>query len=232
LLYHDPPITSYIADIVIDPTKPSTLFAGMDKWENIVWKSVDGWDNWSVMIRGIPLIQAMTIDPLSPSTLYVGTDGGGILKTTNGGFDWIYKNEGLSNPCVTDLAVDFKSPAVVYAATLGGGVFRSTDYGDSWVELNEGLTNLQAFSLFIDPIDAATIYVGTIGGGVYSMTLTARIYDFTNDGLINNADLDLLSNLAAENEGQPPGGASGGDTNKDGRTNIMDLMKLRLTIGN
>ena len=102
-------------------------------------------------------IYALLIDPQSSSTLYAGTMGG-ILKSTDGGNNWIPADIDLTQAYyVMALAIDPSKPETLYAgSTYGledntGGVFKSTDGGQNWMPVNDGLTDLNVYALAIDP---------------------------------------------------------------------------------
>ncbi|MGA1843846.1 MAG: Ig-like domain-containing protein, partial [bacterium] len=76
--------------------------------------------------------------------IYAGTDGGGVYKSTDGGYSWntvsrssapTMSGQNWIDPYVNDVAVDPDSFNTVYAATgyLGkGNVYRSLDGGLNW----------------------------------------------------------------------------------------------------
>jgi len=62
--------------LAIDPTTPSTLYAGT--WGGGVFHSTNGGGSWSPVKTGLSDLEvtALAIDPHTPSTLYAGTDAG------------------------------------------------------------------------------------------------------------------------------------------------------------
>jgi hypothetical protein len=58
--------------------------------------------------------------------LYAGTAGGGVFKSSDGGANWSWFNDGLANLDVRVLAVAPGSRHTLYAGTAGG-VFRIID---------------------------------------------------------------------------------------------------------
>src|ERR1019366_4735212 len=89
--------------LAIDPTTPSTLYAGTGYQAGTggggVYKSTDGGGTWSAVngptgLSGF-VVDALAIDPSTPSTLYAGTGdpegagtGNGVYKSTDGGGTW------------------------------------------------------------------------------------------------------------------------------------------------
>ena len=111
-----------ISSLAIDPTNPSTLYAGT--WGGGVFKSTNGGAAWSAVNTGLTgiYVYALAIDPATPGTLYAGTYGG-VFKSTNGGAAWSAVNTGLTTPLVNALAIEPTTPGMLYAGTGGGGVF-------------------------------------------------------------------------------------------------------------
>jgi photosystem II stability/assembly factor-like uncharacterized protein len=118
-------------------------------------------------VRGVK-VWALAIDPQTPTTVYASVSpyGGtlsGVLKSTDGGANWIAVNNGL--PYLPGaLAIDPEAPTTLYAGT-GGGVFKSIDGGANWSAMNEGLTNPSVHALAVRP---QNLYAGTLGGGVFA----------------------------------------------------------------
>jgi photosystem II stability/assembly factor-like uncharacterized protein len=164
-----------IQALVIDPSSPSTLYAGT--FEGGVFKSTNGGDSWSAVNSGLSSsmfsggpaktpVYALAIDPGTPATLYAGTSGNGVFKTTDGGASWSAVNSGLPKTSVYVIAIDPSAPATLYAGTYdafnGGNVFKSTNGGASWSAVTSGLAISSAvYSLAIDSSRPSTLYAGT-----------------------------------------------------------------------
>src|ERR1700740_1992849 len=115
--------------LALDPTTPTTLYAGTDGG---VFKSTTGGSSWSPVNTGLPsntYVYALAIDPTTPTTLYAAMKG--VFKSTNGGSSWSAVNAGLPSTPIFALALDPTTPTTLYAGT-GGGVFKSTNGGNSW----------------------------------------------------------------------------------------------------
>ncbi|MBI3801823.1 MAG: hypothetical protein HY268_33240, partial [Deltaproteobacteria bacterium] len=95
------PRAGSISALAIDPTTPSTLYAGGSD----VYKSTDGGEHWTATDLTNTGIGALAIDPTSSSTLYAGIIGGGVYKSTDGGQHWTAMNTGLTNTSVYALAI-------------------------------------------------------------------------------------------------------------------------------
>jgi len=191
----------YVRSLAIDPSTPSTLYAGTGHWFGDgsaigeVYKSTDGGSTWSAANTGLRSpVTALAIDPTTPSTLYAGTydsvgSPGSVLKSTDGGSTWGAFNTGLptSDLSVAALAIDPTTPSTLYAVTYSYGVFKSTDGGSTWGAVNTGLptTDLFVAALAIDPTTPDTLYAGVASDanpGVYKSTDGGNTWGALNMG--------------------------------------------------
>ena len=110
-----------ISALAIDPTTPTTLYAGTQGGG--VFKSTNGGASWSAVNTGLVAshVFALVIDPTTPTTLYAGTDVG-VFKSTNGGGSWSAVNTGLTDfAFVSALAIDPMTATTLYAGTYCPG---------------------------------------------------------------------------------------------------------------
>lgn len=128
-----------------------------DLSKGVVYKTVDGGENWTAIWRGDNLARYVLIDPRNSRVLYVSTGifdaeaansdpvtgrpgGVGILKSTDGGASWQVLNEanGLKNLYVGTLFMHPSNPDILLAGTAHAvygqyqGVYLSTDAGATW----------------------------------------------------------------------------------------------------
>lgn len=129
-----------------------------DKTKGVVYKTVDGGDNWSAVWRGNNLARYIWIDPRDPDVIYVSTGifdreaansdhtinkagGEGIIKSTDGGQTWQSVNNGLTNLYVGSLFMHPANPDILLAGTgnnayfIGGGIFLTTNGGALWQQV-------------------------------------------------------------------------------------------------
>src|SRR2546423_1812894 len=99
---------------------------------------------------------SIAIDPHHTDTVYVGLHGGGIIKSMDGGRNWMPANTGLTDLTVMPLVIDFKDTQTIYAGTHVG-IFKSTDGAKSWSEASAGLTTRDVWSLALDPQSPDTL---------------------------------------------------------------------------
>ncbi len=156
-----------ISALAIDPTTPTTIYAGAsfgDAGARLgVFKSTDGGESWTGT-GVLAQVTTLAIDPGSPETLYAGALDG-VLKSADGGLTWNRVGTGLPSGQWTDaLAVAPGRPAALYASAGDYGVFKTTSGGDPWRAVNSGLVGRRIWSLAVDPLDSRTVYAGTAGG--------------------------------------------------------------------
>ncbi len=156
--------------LVIDPTNPSILYAGIGDG---LYKSYDGGVTSNIVGFRNSTVTALAIDPSNPLALYANVVGQGLFKSTDGGASWLAINNGLSalietRSSVTALVVTPGNSNVLYAAIAGLGVYRSIDGGANWNAFNDGLTNQNVNALIVGSGTPSTIYAGT-SGGIFEM---------------------------------------------------------------
>jgi streptogramin lyase/photosystem II stability/assembly factor-like uncharacterized protein len=234
--------TFYEVDaLVIDPTTPSILYAGMDGNSAIpetvgagVYKSTDAGGSWSPANSGIPrgIFTALTINPTTASTLYAGleyADGSGasVYKSTDGGGSWTAANSGLTNTDVRAFAINRVTPSVLYAGTCGGGVFESTDAGGTWSAT--GLAGACISALAIDPVNPSTLYAGTYSGDAFKSTDAGGSWNAMNLG--RECTPTYVTEFPLPDSMQPTSITAGPPTDGNLWFTEMDLSALTSKIG-
>jgi photosystem II stability/assembly factor-like uncharacterized protein len=175
--------------LAIDPSTPSTLYAGVDDvpiymddgtiepGAGGVFKSTDGGATWNSVGLSGAAVTLLVIDPTQPNVLYAATAGDygapygfrGFFKSTDYGATWSSINNGLDSLFATGtnvsaIVIDPGNPNVLYAGSRGNGVFKSSDGGSNWVPFSDGLANLDIRALAVAADSAHTLYAGTSGG--------------------------------------------------------------------
>ncbi len=164
-----------IADIAVDPRRPSTWYVAVGSGG--VWKTTNAGTTWTPVFDDQPSasIGCVTLDPTRPDTVWVGTGesvsgrhvawGSGVYRSRNGGATW--DGMGLErSEHIGAILVDPRDGDTVYVAAEGPlwssggerGVFKSTDGGTTWtavlaIDDDTGVTKL-AFA----PGDPDTLY--------------------------------------------------------------------------
>lgn len=108
-----------------------------------------------------------------PLVYYSGATGGGLWKTTDGGFTWNPVTDGqLHSSSVGAVAVAPSNPNIVYIGMgekelrgnimQGDGVYKSTNAGKTWTHI--GLADTQIVSrIRVDPTNPDIVYVAALG---------------------------------------------------------------------
>ncbi len=156
-----------VFELAIDPTHPSTLYAGTFGYGGGVFKSTDAARAWTATHQGFvgTVISTLTIDPSDRSTVYAVTDSGDGFRTTDGGLSWSTFN--LPGSQLVTFAVDPITPTTIYAIN-NFGVVKSLDDGQHWALASNGLPQVPfGLELAIDPVTPSTLYLGTLEAGVW-----------------------------------------------------------------
>jgi len=171
-------------DLIIDPTNPSVLYAGL--WEvyrkpwtlesggpgSGIFKSTDGGDTWTEITRnpGLPKgtigIVGITVSPANPERLWaiVEAEDGGVFRSDNGGRTWTKTNEqrNLRQRAwyYSRIYADPKSADTVYV--LNTGFYRSNDGGRTFNGI--GVPHGDNHDLWIAPDDPNRMIESNDGG--------------------------------------------------------------------
>ena len=126
---------------------------------------------------------------ISADTVVVVGDNATILRTTNGGTDWL----SISNPAAVNLhKVQFADTQTGYAVGDAGTVLKTTDAGATWQALTTNTTeNLLALSV----VATDTLFVGGTDGLILKSVDGGNNWNTLNVGISNNIiDLQMLNN--------------------------------------
>ncbi len=203
--------------IAFNPLNPNTMYIGSASGG--LWRSYTGGvgvDGWHYVPTGFPVlgVSSIAIEPNDSNTIYIGTGevynfdaagtgaayrntrgtyGIGVLKTTDGGqnwvksLDWSYQQQ----RGIWAVKINPLNPNTVWAATTEG-TYRSYDAGITWVQVHNVV---MAMDLVINPIDTNIVITGngnfgSTGFGLYR----------TSDG--GNSWAKITSNLPTNFEGK------------------------------
>lgn len=163
------------------PVDTATLYMGSASGG--LWKTTTGGlgaNAWQRIETGYPslAVSSIAIDSASPNVMYIGTGenygyqysyngvdirvtrgmyGIGILKTTNGGanwvksLDWSYNNQ----RGVWRVLLNPKNRNTVYAAT-SEGVWKSINAGSTWFQV---INYQMVVDMEINPVDTSVLYI-------------------------------------------------------------------------
>ncbi len=136
-------------------------------------------DEWAVeLLLADQDVRCLAADPLNPNVVYAGTQGGGVLRSSDGGKTW--GSVGLAGRVVKSLVVSKVEPGVVYAGTKPPALFVSRDGGVNWNEIepfrrsrswwwrSPAESDLGAYiqGLALSPTDPKVIVAGIEAGAV------------------------------------------------------------------
>lgn len=149
--------------ITVDPNNEDIFYIGSPAGG--VWKTIDAGATWTPLSDFLPQIgvSAIAIDPNDSNIVYIGTGdddgfdtpGVGILKSTDGGQNWVFTglNESNAPLNVTEIYIHPTDTQMLWASTFNG-LFKSTNGGDTWsLELNGNIRDLK-----VKPGDPNTLY--------------------------------------------------------------------------
>ncbi|HEX2786376.1 MAG TPA: YCF48-related protein [Ignavibacteria bacterium] len=103
-----------------------------------IWKSMDGGFNWSKLTpRQLPYMSQNHINFLNETTGWIFGFNGRIIKSTNGGNNWI--NQSFNNFYPGNSS--FINVNTGFLGTFGGDYFKTTNGGNNW-EINDTKLNV------------------------------------------------------------------------------------------
>ncbi|WP_395373493.1 hypothetical protein [Marinicella sp. W31] len=182
--------TTGCSDIVMDPSNPNILYAGM--WEfrrypdyftsggkgSGLYRSIDGGDSWQELKEGLPEGEkgriALAIAPSQPTTVYttVESETTALYRSDDMGKSWQKKSESgmvqMRPFYFGELKIDPTDPERVYKPSFTTVV--SENGGESFSSMFSGGFNISVHpdhhALWINPANSNHLVLGT-DGGVY-----------------------------------------------------------------
>lgn len=193
-----------VADIVINPSRTSTVYAATTDG---VYRSFNSGANWT-LIQSVPMAMDICLKPGDTSTLFVGagdlgSTGSGIYKSTDAGAaapTFTKLTSGLPTGITGMIRLHISANNVnkVYASigksptgTNANGLYSSSDGGSTWTKAsttayisNQGW---YAHDVVASPTNANTIYVAemdmyksTTGGGTLTKISDWSLWNFNS----------------------------------------------------
>ncbi len=167
--------------IIIDPANANRLIAASNKG---VYRSEDGGANWTNVYLG--LVQDLRAEPGNFNIQFATHNGVGIIKSINGGLNWIISSSGINTNGRIEIDISPIKTDRIFASsqgTLSGNnsdLYVSDDGGVTWSLVDLQLSNkslnylgTQGWynnTIVCDPYDKDIVYVGGIG--LYRIKLT------------------------------------------------------------
>src|SRR4030095_570021 len=194
--------TALMYDVQTLPNSPKVWVVGRPfttTTKQIFYSSNSG-ANWTTYDLGITG-DFFSISMINQNTGYISGQNSKVLKTTNGGQNWIMK----TNPSGSNYSLyttEFLNENtgftfVNFATVAGGNVFKTTDGGDNWTQYSTGGTSENIYAA--DMVDVNTGYCcynpsnrpvyKTTNGGVNWAPLTTGLTGSIRDVAAVTADI-------------------------------------------
>ena len=181
--------------IIVDPTKPSRIFAAISAAG--VFRSDDDGATWrpinhGLHSEGIPdddaevghCVHRIALHPSRPDTLFMQKHWD-VMRSDDGGDSWFEVSGNLPSDFGFTIDVHAHEPETVYVVPITSDslhypvegrlrVYRSRRGGHEWEPLTSGLpqehcyVNVLRDAMAVDSLDECGVYFGTTGGQVYA----------------------------------------------------------------
>jgi photosystem II stability/assembly factor-like uncharacterized protein len=144
-------------------------------------------DVWHQVGPGPGSVEAQVVANPATHSVYASTNGGGVLKSTDGGRHFSPSNTGLATTQVQQLAIGVNDPSTLYAGAIDA-LYVSHDAGSTWTITPNFLS---AFSIAVDPYDANTVYTAASAiqvshdGGTTFTDITGPIFGVAFGMILN-----------------------------------------------
>ena len=143
----------------------------------ILSNSVSAQEGWFLQNPITPEINYRSTYFLNGNVGYIVGDSGIIIRTLDGGDNWIESNQGLNISKINCFLVVEDG---IYAGTEDQGIYYSSDNGNSWTSKNNGLSNLSVKTMVIFN---ARLFIGTDGSGIFYSDNNGEVWTQNNSGL-------------------------------------------------
>jgi photosystem II stability/assembly factor-like uncharacterized protein len=193
--------TALMYDVATLPGSPKVWVVGraFNGTNREIFYSSNAGNNWITYDLGFTG-DIFSISMLNQTTGYISGQNSKVLKTTNGGANWVLKTQ----PSATNYSlqtIEFIDENtgwtfVNFATVPGGNVFKTTNGGDNWTQYTTGGASENIYSA--DMVDANTGYVcynpsnrpvyKTTNGGINWSPLTTGLTGSIRDIDAVNAD--------------------------------------------
>ncbi len=186
-----PVANTSLNELAFPPTNPNELLAATG---NGLQRSIDDGLTWMpVSLNGFYLFNVM-VHPADANQVYVGTQGGGILRSTDGGVSFTAVNNGVPFSRTTSIIGDLNDPDRVVASLItlnqqgsfSEGVIVTTDNGGSgWTTTLSGILPLYDAAACATNTDV--MYAASFGNGLHQSLDGGETWSQVNVGgtLIN-----------------------------------------------
>jgi photosystem II stability/assembly factor-like uncharacterized protein len=160
-----------VSAIGISWTNTGKIYIGTSNGRILV--TTDNGSNWSTQ-TGFAYVSDFIVDNSNDNLCYAtlgGTGGTHVLKTTNGGVNWVNITSNMPNIAANSIVLRTATPRMIIVGT-DIGVFQSNDEGATWVSFNSGLPVNEIYDMKYKQT-AGLILVATHGRGCWTFDLGA-----------------------------------------------------------
>ncbi len=183
-------------DVIYCGTDPAALFKSKDAGDT--WALNQGLFNhatrpkWQAGFGGLCL-HSILVDPRDSDSLVVAISSVGILKSTDGGKTWAFRNKAILadflppghqfpeyGQCPHHLVRHPSLPDVIYQQNHCG-VYRSDDGAETWVDISKGLPARFGFAIAADFNDPKRVYVAPEESGAARLPPDGRFLVWGSD---------------------------------------------------
>lgn len=171
-VWHIEPGSPEEPDVLYCGTDPAALFKSADAGKS--WSLNKGLYNhetrekWQAGFGGLCL-HSILVDPRDRSNIIIAISAVGVMKTTDGGKTWGFRNKNLRadfypnkypeyGQCPHHLIRHPLDPDVIYQQNHCGA-YRSGDNGETWVDISKGLSSRFGFPVAVDTSDPRKVYL-------------------------------------------------------------------------
>ena len=160
-----------VSAIGISWTNTGKIYIGTSNGRILV--TTDNGANWSTQ-TGFAYVSDFVVDNANDNICYAtlgGTGGTHVLKTSNGGVNWVNITGNIPNIAANSIVLRTAAPRMILVGT-DIGVFQSNDEGVTWVSFNSGLPAVEIYDMKYKQ-QAGMILVATHGRGCWTFDLGA-----------------------------------------------------------
>jgi photosystem II stability/assembly factor-like uncharacterized protein len=164
------PFADKVYGLAIDHQNPDNIYAsGVYNGRAKIFKQSGAGQDWKEIYTepsNGTVISSLAISPVNPLVLYAGTSAGVLIKSIDGGQNWI--NLKSAGAPVTSIVFDHASDSHVFFGIFQGAVLETKDGGATISQLtpkNSSSANISnVMTVVADPFQPGVFYVGTNSG--------------------------------------------------------------------
>lgn len=185
--------------VVFAPSDPSIVYAGSTGYYSAgsfdpsqpgqgIYVSQNEGNSWLPANNELSQdasVYGLAVDPQNPQIVYAATSNHGLLKTINGGQEWVALGDGLPQDMAMSVAIHPIDSNVIYAGFERQSLFMSVNGGQTWEATGRGMNpEANIASIIFDRTDPQVMYVADLSNGVYRSSNGGQTWTAINTGLL------------------------------------------------